>query len=99
MSEIPSEHAGGPLVLGAAVYIEHGPFLSALKACLAAALQGRDAPTGGAKFKMHPSAFRMALEVREALKRACGVEIAVQDWDHLLREVRVLPGDLAHKAE
>lgn len=97
----PEDYPGGPLVVGNTVYLEQGPFAHAVSTAMLAALQCRDAPEGGLRTGLHPSVFRMAVELREAIKRACGVpgvEIAVQGWQQLLHTMKPpFPPDAAPK--
>lgn len=62
------------------VYIERHAFAKAVEAVLIAVQQGRDASEGGNVVILRPTPFRMAIEVRDALSRATGMDVQVQGW-------------------
>lgn len=88
------DYPGGPLVvdseqtISGTIYLDRARFIVALEACM---LSARSARLGDAIVKVHPSRFRMATELREAIRGAWGVsgtQLEVQDWQELLHTMK-----------
>jgi hypothetical protein len=69
------------------IYLKADPFAKAVEALLIAATQATD--ENGLKLAVHPTPFRAAMEVREAIKRMSGFDVVVKDWQNLLRQMKV----------
>lgn len=85
-----------PMSSNGTIWIEQEAFAKAVEAVLIAGCQGRDASTEGLRVVLHPTPFRMALEVRDALSRATGMDVQVQGWLDLIAPMKPpFPGIVA----
>ena len=77
------------------IYLDRDPFAKAVEAALIATRHARN-ESGGSRLGVHPTAFRMALELRQAIERATGLIVEVEGWQDLIATIKPpFPGDSA----